>query len=492
VTAHSIKRIVIFGDGLAGLLCLAKLVKVLPPDIELVYVQSHKVNELDIFFGTVTPPSTYDFLLALDITEPGLLLLTNTSFSLGTRYENWSAKNRTWVQSFHRPLPLFNGVGFHHYLTRLRSSAPELSDIEPYIMSVQAAERSVFAHPPEGKKIPLADVQYGYHFLTEDWRQILVSKIDRNLVQQIDAGIKSVDRTGSKIQSVALSDGQTIQADFFINALGPNSKLVADHKKTNPSKRKLRAVSEFNSSENSGGVCRVVTGTDYGWQSATSLQAGTQYLKIYESSSEKVALQSRGHSADEPVEAEIGRLHEPWSENCLAIGHSAGIIEPLTPAPIMLLQRDIDRLAELIPVTADMTVESREYNRRFRNDYDHAETFTEGFFVSDDRKDSPYWQTALGQKTNPKLSGKIEQFLSRGTHVQYDYEPFSAEDWTMLHLGMGRNPRRYDPLANRIPEDQLKAKLSQMRQAIEMMAKKMPLNHIYMSGLIKYLKEKHG
>ena len=62
----------------------------------------------------------------------------------------------------------------------------------------------------------------------------------------------------------------------------------------------------------------------------------------------------------------------------------------------------------------------------------------------------------------------------------------------MLHLGLGRQPERYDPLADHIPDDQLKNRLTQMRGAIEMMAKKMPPHHVYMTGLLKYLKEKHG
>jgi hypothetical protein len=62
----------------------------------------------------------------------------------------------------------------------------------------------------------------------------------------------------------------------------------------------------------------------------------------------------------------------------------------------------------------------------------------------------------------------------------------------MQHFGMGRCPERYDPLADHIPGDQLKQRLLQMKTAVNMMAKKMPPHPVYMSGLLKYLKDNHG
>lgn len=492
MTEHSMKKIAIFGNGFAGLLCAAKLVKILPEDIELTYIESSEVNNTDLFFGTVTSPTTYDFLLGLGITEPDILPHTETSFSLGTQYKNWGPENRSWTQSFHRPLPLFKGVNFHHYLTRLRATSPELSEIEDYIMSVQAAKASVFAHPPEGKNIPLADVEYGYHFLPEDWCKVLADKINASSIKWVKSDVLSVIWQDDNIQSISLSNSTKIEADFFINAIGPHSKLANPKPKARSSSRHLKAVSSFTPSENLKSVCRVLTATNYGWQSETPLQNGIHRLSVFTAESEKEALDHNENSDSPPVNIELGKLAAPWSGNCLTLGHGAAIVEPLTPAPVLLLQRDIERLVELIPVSREMAVESREYNRRFHADYEHAEEFTRSLFVTDARAHSPYWQTASALEPGTKLRVKIEQFESRGVTVQYDYEPFSAQDWTLLHLGMGRHPARYDPLADHIPEYQLKNRLNQMSTATKMMAKKMPPHHIYMTGLLKYLKDKHG
>jgi len=180
-----VKTITIFGNGLAGILCAAKLVRVLPDEIKLTYVEASTSNKTDIFYGTTTSPSFYEFLLQLDITEPFLLQNTNTSFSLGTQYKNWGSKHANWTHSFNRPLPVFNGVNFHHYLTRLKLTSPDLSDISSFVMAVQAAQQGVFAHPPNGQNIPLADVEYGYHISPNSCRESLKNRLKKTPISWI-------------------------------------------------------------------------------------------------------------------------------------------------------------------------------------------------------------------------------------------------------------------------------------------------------------------
>jgi len=476
-----VTKIAIFGNGLAGALCTSKLVQILPKNVELTYIEAGATSETEALWGTVTPPATYDFLLGLDISEPDVFPHSNSSFSLGTHYKNWGPNRRNWLQSFYRPLPTYNGVGFHHYLTRLGHASDQTLDIQPYIMSVQAGLSGVFAHPPEGKKIPLADVEYGYHFEPKAWRKIALKKALSGDVTCIKADVSKTTRQDAKVQSVLLSNGQTIEADFYIDALGTPSNLGTPHPDVQSTGRRLKVNSALIQHDRLNGVCRTVTGTPSGWKSETPLQNGTHVLTIFDPAVETDAMTDRESPPLKEFDVELGRHSSPWIGNCLILGHGAARIEPLTPAPFLLLQRDIERLAELIPVSDNMDVESREYNRRFKADYDHADLFQSAFF-----------ETATDPTADQRLLDKIAQFKSRGVLVQYDYEPFTEQDWTILHLGMARYPERYDPLADHIPEDQLKNRLTQMRKAIEMMATKMPPHQVYMTGLLKYLKEKHG
>jgi len=493
MSQDSLHKIAILGNGLAGLLCAAKLVRVLPETIELTYVEAGAPNKTDLLWGNVTTPASYDFLLTLGLSEPDILPNTQTSFSLGTHYRNWGPSQRSWMQSFHRPLPNFNGVQFLHYLTRLKKCSPEMSEYESYIMSIQAAKKHVFAHPPEGKKIPLADVEYGYHFIAEEWRQLLSIKIKESSAAWIKADITDVRYETDKIDAIVLSNGQTIAADFIVDALGANSKLLKTMRAQPFSGRRIKAISRTTQTKTLESVCRTVTATETGWHAKTPLQNSLHEFSICDPGSIEAVLSENKDHGTSSVESQLGHLTTPWLGNCLTLGHGAAILEPLTPAPILLLQRDIDRLVELIPVTENMIVESIEYNRRFKSDYEHAELFNRAHYpIKASGKVSDFWETAMAQPIEEKLKIKIEQFEGRGVTVRYDYEPFSEQDWTMLHMGMGRHPNRYDLLADRYPEDQLKNILTQMKTSIDQMANKMPPHQTYMSGLLKYLKEKHG
>ena len=485
---HNVKHIAICGSGLAALLCAAALIKTLPPDINLSLLDIPGSDETDIFYGDVTSPSTYEFLLKIGIIEPELLPNTNTAFSLGTRYNNWGQKKRSWMQSFHHPLPTFHGVEFHHYLSRVRGFSAETAELESYIMSAHAANKGVFVHPPEDKKSPLFTMDYGYHFSAKDWRKFLLSHIENSPTSILNGDLQNLDRVNGKIISITLTGNQKLEADFYIDCTGSNSKI---NQSTIKRERQLRAVSSLIAQSETRGVCRELEGAGYGWISKSALQDGLHKLTVYEPTSEKIALNAHGQPDNPPVQTTIGYSNQPWQGNCLALGHSAAVLEPLTPAPLMLLQRDIERLMELIPYNEDMHVEEREYNRKFTEDYEHSSIFQRAFFENNSQEKDPYWQAALANTKSLKLDTKITQFQSRGNVVQYDFEPFCKEDWIQQHYGMGRLPRRYDPLANRAVQQQLVETLLQMRAANETLASKLPPHHIYMKKLLEYFRKKN-
>jgi len=483
------QRIVICGGGLAGVMCAAALSKALPSSIEITLVDSEGADGCDVFYGTVTTPSSYKFLLDIGIGEPHLLPRSNTSFSLGTQYKNWGAEGRSWTQSFHQPLPVLEGVEFHHYLTRIRSAAPQLAKLEPYIMSVQAAEKSVFAHPPQDQNIPLSDVEYGYHFLPSEWRRLIYAEVTSSAVRIIKANIESVAREGDDIRALNLSNETRLEADLFINCMGPTSVLSVPKEPGMGGARKLTATASFKPKPAMEGVCRALSGTDHGWISKTPLQDGEHTLTISHFSNDQSVPANNDKSKARPITATIGVSNQPWENNYLALGPSAAIIEPLTPAPILLLQRDIERLIELVPVGANMAVERREYNRRFKDDYEHITAFHRAFFEGPEPIETAYWRAATAEPISSKLENKITQFQSRGALAQYDLEPFGKEDWTQLHVGMGRMPQRYDKVADKVPIETLFQTLRNKINANKAMALRLPNHHDYITKLLEYFRK---
>ncbi len=492
MTDRALSNIAICGGGLAGHMCAVGLSHVLPSNINITFIETPNADNKDMLYGTVAAPETYAFLLSLGISEPELLFKTGTNFSLGTQYRNWGAKARTWVQSFHLPLPIFDGVDFHHYAVRYHRQTGRPVRLEPYIMSVQAACRGVFAHPPSERKIPLADVEYGYNYAPEEWAGLFAPHASCNRLHNIQSGIETVKFSGDRISSIKLTNGRSIEADLYIDCTGDAAKLSSKTARVWLGRRQLQVSAGMTQSPENGRVCRVVTGSEHGWTSETPLRTGVHYLDVCERGAKAASRQNHSSIGNRSVDVTIGRAEAPWRGNCLALGLSAAILEPLTTAPMTLLQRDVNRLLELIPLTPDMRVESREYNRRFKDDYTHAGLFQRAFFACSENMTPNYWRAAQSEPMCEKLMAKIQQFKSRGALVQYDHEPFNPQEWTMLHFGLGHIPERYDVLADRMPLERLEKTLDQMRMAILRTAEKMPPHEVYMSNLLKYLKDNHG
>ena len=55
---------------------------------------------------------------------------------------------------------------------------------------------------------------------------------------------------------------------------------------------------------------------------------------------------------------------------------------------------------------------------------------------------------------------------------------------------MRRRPARYDRMADRTPENEVRPMLDSMRREIENLVKTMPTHHDYMLDLVRYLKQK--
>ena len=116
--AAPIEHIVICGSGLAAHMTACALSRQLPPSIRITLASIGDTSGTDLFYGSVSAPTAYAFNLASGLSEPKLLLESDTAFSWGTQYVQWAKGSRSWIQCFHLAMPIIDGVMFHHYLAQ--------------------------------------------------------------------------------------------------------------------------------------------------------------------------------------------------------------------------------------------------------------------------------------------------------------------------------------------------------------------------------------
>lgn len=437
----------------------------------------------DMFYGNVLPPQAYAFHLSIGLSEPELLLNTDSTFILGTDFRNWAQTGRSWVQAFHQPLPVWDGVP----MMKLIQQIPRAT-LQSNLIGAQAALAGRFAHPPEDAAHPLSRAEYGYAFDPRHLARLYRAAAMRRTARLISAQIGSVQRSDAAITSVTLSDGQSLTADLFVDCTGPATPLQSRSASDAQQGRTVRGTLRRIEATPVGAATQQVCSGDYGWRSEVVLRSGACRLTV----TAPHAAEAQQDATEASADVQLGCRDTPWAGNCVAVGQAAGVLEPFTTAPMKLLLRDIDRLIKLVPVSGDMQIEAREYNRMFRDDFTHARLFNQAHFVVPDSPASPYWQATAAGNNDPKLVRKLTQYDSRGHLVAYDNEPFDGLDWAVLHDGMGRTPKRRDPVAALSDPVLVRQRLDALETAIQETVKKMPPQSIYLRKFLSYLQRKYA
>ena len=142
-----------------------------------------------------------------------------------------------------------------------------------------------------------------------------------------------------------------------------------------------------------------------------------------------------------PLRFKVGHRAEFWTRNCLAIGLSAGFIEPLEASAIVLIELSLRALADNFPASrGTMDIHAARFNALFNYRWGRIVDFLKLHYALS-RRDEPYWQAqrdpiTFTERLKAQLSLWREQPPSRWDFPQID-EIFSAVSQQYVLYGMG-------------------------------------------------------
>ena len=311
----------------------------------------------------------------------------------------------------------------------------------------------------KGPKL-LARAEYGYQFNPYSYRAPFAAAAQALQVQVVTAEISDVECGEGTISALHLSDGQVLAADLFVDCTGPDARLLSRLGVEAPVGRRLRAAFSQRPAERIGPPCRSVIARDFGWQSETSLKASVARLTVYAPETESEALAAHGDPPQHTGEITLGRRASAWVGNCVAIGHAAAVLEPLTPRTDAAARAGNRPAADSRAVLArHVGGAPRVQSAERRGLHSRADLQSRAVRNAARKAQTSFWLAARAEPPHEKLVQKITQFESRGLLVAFDLEPFTAEDWVILHHGMRRRPARYDRMADRAPEEEVRPML---------------------------------
>jgi tryptophan halogenase len=181
-----------------------------------------------------------------------------------------------------------------------------------------------------------------------------------------------------------------------------------------------------------------------------------------------------------------GHRERFWERNCLAMGLSAGFLEPLEASAIVLIELSLDALLDNFPATRElMDVHAARFNALFRYRWDRIVEFLKLHYVLSER-DEPYWRAHRDPASIPaRLADLLAiwrlQPPSRSDLPHAD-EVFPAASYQYVLYGMGFAP----PAAGPVRGDGRGATAQALRQNEQRgraLAAALPTNRAYLDAL---------
>lgn len=492
-----IRSVVILGGGTAGWMSAAVFARFLGKlNIAITLVESEQIGTVGVGEGTV--PIMREFNGVLGIDEREFVSRTQGSFKLGIEFRDWGQKGNRFFHAFGDFGETIEGISPHHHWRKLQELG-DTTPIDDYCFSQVAAKKGRFAPPPQEIRPGLPSYSYAYHFDAALYAQFLREYAEQRGVKRSEGKVADIELRSEDgfIRALKLEDGSRLEADLFIDCSGFRSLLLGralhtdfiDWSRWLPCDRAVAAPCA-----RAGDFTPYTTATarDAGWQWRIPLQHRTGNGLVYCSQfiSGDQAEQLLRENLDGELLADPNLLRFTtgirevfWKKNCIAIGLSAGFMEPLESTSIQLIQTGLARLIEMFPDRNFDPVITAEYNRVSRLEFERIRDFLILHYCAGQREDSELWRYCRHMELPDSLQHKIDVFKSSGRVALQAEESYKEPSWRAMFLGLGVYPRRYDPLVDKIPENALRAEMARRRDSNYRIAETLPTHREFVAGL---------
>ncbi|TAM61921.1 MAG: tryptophan 7-halogenase [Rhodanobacter sp.] len=491
MTDRRIRRIVIVGGGTAGWMTAAALANALQGNCRIELVESQEIGSIGVGEATIPPIKLFNHSLGID--ENAFLAATQGTFKLGIEFVDWTRGGQRYFHPFGQFGTEFDAVPLHHYWLRERERGDD-TPLQDYALAWVAARAGKFDLPVADRRQVLSSLDYAYHFDASLYAHFLRNYAEQRGVRRTEGKVVDVALRGDDglIQSVTLDGGTAIEGDLFIDCSGFRGLLIEGALKAGyddwthwlPCDRAV-AVACTHRKE----VTPYTRSTAHaaGWQWRIPLQHrmgnGHVYCSRFISDDEAAAtlldnLEGEPLGSPRQLRFTAGMRRQSWSRNCVAIGLSAGFMEPLESTSIHLIQTAINRLLALFPDRDFDPVGAQEYNRLTHTEYERIRDFLILHYHAVQR-DEPLWRQTAAMSIPDTLQYKIEHFRRYGRLVAESMELFQNSNWLAVLVGQEVWPQRYHPLADMRSQVDAAGRLRGLRQVIDQAVQAMPTHRQY-------------
>ncbi len=483
-----LKTITIVGGGTAGWMTAALLSRLFIRGYTIRLIESDEIGTIGVGEATIPAIRSYNGLAG--IAEKEMVQATQATFKLGIEFVNWRAPGHSYIHGFGKIGQDLMWLHPHQLWLKALASG-QAKHFDHYSLNTLAARMNRFSPPdPRNPGSPMADIDYAYHFDASLFARFLRRQAEGRNVERIEGRIVDVKLRPEDgfVDRVVLADGREVDGDLFVDCSGMrglligeamgvgyedwNRWLLCDRAQAVP----CESVSPLTPYTRS-------TAHGNGWQWRIPLQHrignGHVYASSHISDDEAASvllanLDGKPLADPRPVRFRPGKRHRAWEKNVVAIGLSAGFLEPLESTSIHLIQTGITKLVALFPGQGFNAADIAEYNRQHDFEFCDVRDFIIAHYKVTDREDTPFWAYLKHMDVPDSLVERLELFRSSGRFfMRAKAELFREESWVQVLLGQGL-PMRHDPMVDMVPDDQALSFLRDIEEVIADCARAMP------------------
>jgi tryptophan halogenase len=504
-----INRIVIVGGGTAGWLAACLIAARADPTAEtplsVTLIESPDIPTIGV--GEGTWPTMRRTLERIGIAEAEFLTACDASFKQGSRFNGWltGAADDHYLHPFTPPV-----AGDPRDLVaawRADAAGRRFADVvgpQPKVCALDLAPRQRAMPDYAGA------LNYAYHLdavklaavLARHGREKLGVRHLRDHVTQIDMA------DNGDIASVRTRENGAIEGDLFVDCTGHAALLIDGHygvpfidRSHELFNDRALAVQVPVAADSPIASQTSATAHAAGWIWDIGLPTRRGVGCVYSSrhtSDDQAAVTLEGYlrrtmpgiGADLPSIRRLafssGHRERFWERNCLAIGQSAGFLEPLEASAIVMIELSLNALLDNFPATRDvMDVHAGRFNDLFRYRWDRIVEFLKLHYVLS-RRDEPYWRDHRDPATIP---AKLQDLLRIWRHQPPSESDLPAIDeifppasYQYVLYGMEFPAPIGGPIMTDTRDD-MTTQLRQADQRARTLAASLPANRLYLDAI---------
>jgi tryptophan halogenase len=415
---YKTKNIIIVGGGSAGWMTASTIVS-LYPDKNITLIESPNISSVGV--GESTLGDIRHWMNMIGIKEEDFFTECDASYKMSIKFTDFYDKD---YGSFQYP---FGNVmfdpnsqfGLNDWFIK-KYYYPETSTDDYYrsfFPHMALIENNRFSENKTGvfgNFTPSHDV--AYHFDSTKFANWLSEKFAKPRgVKQILSDVKDINVDDSGITNIILDDDSVIEGDLYIDCTGFKSLLLGQaleepfksYQSLLPNNRAWATKIPYKDRDQELQPFTECTAIDNGWvwNIPCWSRIGTGYVYSDEFISKQEALdQFKDHlktkkGVENPneleykdIEMRIGIHKRTWVKNVVAIGLSAGFIEPLESNGLFTVHEFLIKLCKFIRYDSINRLHRDVYNSATSQKFDSVASFVSSHYSLSIRDDTEYWK----------------------------------------------------------------------------------------------------